>query len=177
MRLACLPLAWLLAACASGATPTSNSTPTATAAPRPGCVIANAGPLIGYTYRDTPPPAPAAGRISDGVYDLVEIVRHTDASGPWSSAQMPSFRLALQFTTLETSSNHTSGRLDSAQEIPPRVGCHNRPFATVDSEIRVEDGTEGIDSAPYTTRGDLFTLHQGHGDGGDPYSYVFLRRH
>lgn len=89
---------------------------------------------------------------------------------------MPSFRLALQFTTLETSSNHASGRLDSAQEIPPRVGCHNRRFATADNEIRVEEGAEGIDSAPYTARGDLFTLHQPDGDGGDPYSYVFRRR-
>ena len=89
---------------------------------------------------------------------------------------MPAFRWALQFTTTETSSNHTSGILNSAAEIPPNVACGDARFATFQNDLRVAGGVKGIEALAYTARGDLLSLFQADGDGGTPITYVFQRR-
>ena len=169
MRVSHFSFAVLLVACAS-------KSPPPTSAPRPGCRIANAGPVVGYTYRNTPPPQPTAGTIGDGTYDLVEIVRHTSQPGPWSSGQAPAFRWAMQFKTTETSSNHTSGILLAAVEVPPSVSCGGVRFATFQNELRVEGGFKGIESVAYTAQGNTLAIVDPDGDGGDPVTYVFRRR-
>jgi hypothetical protein len=164
-------LAVLAGACSHSASPAGSAQ-----APRPGCQVENAGPVIGYTYRDVPPPPPTAGPIADGVYDLVEIVRHTPESGPWSSDQMPAFRWTLRFATTERSSNHTSGTMDSAAEIPPSVACGGARFATFQNELRVEGGVKGIESVGYSAHGDTLLIVKPDGDGGVPLTYAFRRR-
>jgi len=117
-----------------------------------------------------------AGPIADGIYDLVKIVRHTPETGPWSSGQMPAFRWALLFATTETSSNHTSGIVHSAAEIPPNVACGGSRFATFQKELRVAGGVKGIESVGYTAHGNMLAIVKPDGDGGTPLTYVFQRR-
>jgi hypothetical protein len=131
---------------------------------------------VGYSYANASPEPFLAGPITDGTYDLVKIVRHSSETGPWSSGQMPAFRWALRFTTTETSSNHTSGILHSAAEIPPNVACGGTRFATFQTELRVTGGVKGIESLAYSARGDTLSLFQADGDGGTPITYVFQRR-
>ena len=137
----------------------------------------NVGPLIGYSYRNVPPEPALAGRVQDGTYDLVEIVRHTPEQGPWSSDMAPAFRWAMRFSTTETSSNHAAGVLASSVDLPPATDCHVTRFATFQHELRVAGGPKGMDSVAYTARGDTLVLTLLDGDGGIPQTYVFrLRR-
>jgi hypothetical protein len=154
----------------------SCSRPGASSPPRPGCNVANHGPVIGYTYRNVPPAPSTAGQVANGTYDLVEVVRHTPEKGPWTSDMAPAFRWAMQFKTTETSSNHASGIVHSAAEIPPSVACGNSRFATFQNELRFQGGVKGIESVAYTAQGDMLTITKADGDGGSPVTYVFRRR-
>jgi hypothetical protein len=160
-----------LASCAGSKSPASSPPE-----PRPGCEVVNAGPLIGYSYRDVPPPASQAGAIRDGTYDLVEIVTHTSQPGEWSSNMAPAFRWTMRFSTTETSPNHTAGVLASSVDMPPAVACNVARFATFQRELRVEGGSKGIDAVGYTAQGDVLSFTKMDGDGGDPQTYVFRRR-
>ncbi len=167
--------ALVLVSCAGSPSPApsqAQSSPT----PQPGCEIANIGPLVGYSYRNIPPPPALAGPLRDGTYDLVEIVTHTSDSGPWSSNQAPAFRWAMRFSTTERSPNHTEGILAATVDLPPSVACNVTRFATFQRELRVEGGSKGIESVAYTAQGDVLTFTLLNGDGGDAQTYVFRRR-
>jgi hypothetical protein len=89
---------------------------------------------------------------------------------------MPAFRWALQFATTESSSNHTSGILHSAAEIPPNVACGGSRFATFEKELRVAGGDKGLEAVSYTASGNRLAIVKPDGDGGTPITYVFERR-
>jgi len=174
---------FLISCAGESSAPPANSPSTATSPspatpePRPGCQVANVGPLIGYSYRNVPPPPALAGAVQDGTYDLVEIVTHTPDAGRWTSDMAPAFRWAMRFSTTETSSNHTAGILASSVDLPPAVACNVTRFATFQRELRVEGGDKGIDAVAYTAQGDSLMFTKMDGDGGDPQTYVFRRRH
>src|SRR5689334_17901601 len=113
------------------------------------CGVGFQGPLIGYSYQPPPPPAAQGGALVDGTYDLVQIVKHTNTPGQWSSNNAPAFRWVMRFTTRERSPNHTSGDVAGGVEIPPSVQCNSVRFATFGTELRNEGGDKGIESHLY----------------------------
>lgn len=160
---------------AAGCGGSSGAAPPA-GAPIAGCGITMQGPLIGYTYQPPPNPPLSAGAVVDGTYDLVQIIKYTTHPGAWSSNMAPAFRWSMRLTTRDRSSNHTSGDVATALELPPAARCQNGRFATFQNELRFEGGEKGIESYQYTAAGDQLVILQPSGDGGVPHAYVFRRR-
>ena len=134
------------------------------------CGLSTVGPLIGYSYQTMPPAVADGGPIADGVYDLVQMVDHGRASGPWSSNEAPALRMAFRFTTEERSTNHSEGSLVSAMDVPPAHYCEPARFATIEHELRGLRHDNEFSSTPYAATRDTVMLVYPHA------TFVFRRR-
>ena len=148
----------------------TSATPAASGADT--CDLLTRGPLVGYSYQTMPRQTAAGGAVSDGIYDLVQIVDHTKASGEWSSNNAPAFRWALRFAAEERAADHTEGSMMTAIDLPPARGCELGRFATVGTQFRTQTTRHPeLNAEAYTATPDgaLLILKDG-------VTFVFRRR-
>lgn len=172
MRTASLPMLFALAILAVGCGGGGAAAPAPAGPGAPGgCEVTTIGPLVGQTYQLAPAPLAQGGPIHDGTYDLVQVVVHGKATGPWSTDQTPAVRLAMKLTTDDRAAG-AQGPVVVSTNLPPVFECTKGRFATIGNQLRTHGAGNGkIEAVGYTTGPDTLTLFQ-----KETLTYVFRRR-
>ena len=130
--------------CGGGTTPPA-------APPGPdGCEIGNVGQLVNYTFEPGPQPAPLGGPITDGVYDLVQMIAHGRAPGDRNAADAASLRMSMKLVTEDRAAG-AQGRVVVALNVPPAFDCAAGRFAAVGNHLRTMTTNRKIDNDGYTS--------------------------